>query len=198
MITFNDPQLSIEEIDIFALQYGLKLEYTPLSNLPNDVSWAYSFSIEKPRSKDMTSIVLAQMINEQEISLVKYADPNTFSVQDLSCDPITELTNFPNNLNDSWYIQNDGGIIKNGKSGLNDADADICECWAAGATGTGVRIGVIDHGAFQFSHPDFAGSNIPYVFDATNQSIKTVDFFYDSTEVTSHSMNVTGLIAATK
>lgn len=116
MVTFNDPLLQLSEIDSFASKYGLELVYQPPSSLPNEVSWTYSFILKNhPNNKNLTTIKLAQEINEQEDTLVMLADPNVFSVELLSLDvSVDKLSNsfdiegliiFPNPFSNSINVQ---------------------------------------------------------------------------------------------
>ncbi|HRO74784.1 MAG TPA: S8 family serine peptidase [Crocinitomicaceae bacterium] len=201
MISFNDPNLSDSLISEFAERYALEVVFNPKElDLPEDVSWAYTFKMQASlKDKYRTSVGLAKFLNEEETALVKYADPDTYTVKFLSCEPTNEmLGSFYQNTNGAWYLNNDGGVIWNGKSGMAGADSHICECWGEGVTGQGIKIGVIDHGGFQFSHPDFVDANIPYAYNAgtyPNTNINN-DKLFDENEKSSHIMNVTGVIAA--
>lgn len=196
MITFNNPSLSSGEISAFADKYELEMVYAPDPSLPSGVSWAYSFKMKKSlKDKYRTSVGLAKTLNEHEISLVKYADPDTYTVKPLSCDPVDEMSSFYQSINGSWFLHNDGGTIWQGKSGTAGADAHICDCWGEGATGQGIKIGVIDHYGFQLSHPDFVNANIPYLHDVKSATPFTHDTVYNN-ELSSHVMQVTGVIAA--
>jgi hypothetical protein len=100
----------------------------------------------------------------------------------------------PGNIDGTWHIQNTGGVIWNGQSGSDDADADLCECWGDGYTGEGVKMGVIDFGGIEFSHDDFEGSNIPKAYRADDGVYETSDFLLQNY---GHAMQVTGMVAAT-
>jgi|GEM_PF-886432 len=196
MVTFNNPSLSSGEINAFADKYELEMVFAPDPSLPAGVSWAYSFKMKKSiKDKYRTSVGLAQTLNEHEISLVKYADPDTYTVKPLSCDPVEEMNSFYQNINGSWFLHNDGGTIWQGKSGTAGADAHICDCWGEGATGQGIKIGVIDHYGFQLSHPDFVNADIPYLYDVKSFTRFIHDTVYNN-ELSSHAMQVTGVIAA--
>lgn len=128
-----------------------------------------------------------------------------FSAEPLSCDvSVDELSNSPDNNKGAWYIDNNGGIIWDGESGVPDADADICDCWNEGLTGTGIKIGDIDFYGFQLSHPDFVGADIPYIYNAaalgagnaSNNGVETSDYYYNPPNNLSHAMLVAGIIMA--
>jgi len=196
MVTFNNPSLSSGEISAFADKYELEMVFAPDPSLPAGVSWAYSFKMKKSlKDKYRTSVGLAQTINEHEISLVRYADPNTYTVKPSSCSPVDEMSSFYQSINGSWFLHNDGSTIWQGKSGTAGADSHICDCWNEGATGQGIKIGVIDNDGFQLSHPDFVNANIPYLHDVKSTTRFTHDTVYNN-ETTSHAMIITGVIAA--
>jgi hypothetical protein len=78
--------------------------------------------------------------------------------------------------------------------GENDADTDICDCWSKGYTGSGVKIGVIDFGGVEFSHPDLINQNIPKVYNAVTSFYETSDFAINPNY--DHTMQVIGVINA--
>lgn len=195
MVTFNDPLLDNATITSFADEYSLELIHEPSSALPNTVSWTYIFRLIPDREGLMTTVRLAQIINENEPQLVKLAEPNMFSVEPLNCQPTTEMSLTPGNVQGTWHIRNTGDVIWNGQSGTNDADADLCECWGAGYTGEGIKMGIIDFGAFEFSHNDFEGSNIPKAYNVEELDYETSNFALNSNDF--HAMKVTGIVAAT-
>lgn len=195
LITFNDPKISNSEISNFASIYNLELVHQPSSNLPNSVSWTYVFRLIPDKKKTITSIRLAQVINENESILVKLAEPNMYSVEQSSCVPTTEVGLTPGGTNGTWHIRNTGGLIWGGLSGLNDADADICECWGEGYTGAGIKVGIIDFGGIEFTHSDFEGTDIPKAYNALTDMNETSNFSLDPTN--GHAMQVTGVVAAT-
>lgn len=195
LITFNDPLLNISSINAFATTYNLELVHEPSSALPNSVSWTYIFRLIPNRDKPMTTIELAQTINENESALVKLAEPNMYSVEQLDCTPTTEVGLTPGGTNGTWHIRNTGGVIWGGQSGINDADADICECWGEGYTGNGIKVGIIDFGGIEFTHADFEGTNIPKAYNALTGTDETSNFALDPAN--GHGMQVTGVVAAT-
>lgn len=125
IILFNDADLSINNVNTFADKYELEMTHKPFTDLRNGISWAYSFKLKaSPKDKYRTSVKLATNLNEEEPILVKYADPNVHTVEYLSCDPVDEMIgNFYQNTNGSWFLNNNGGPIWQGKSGIAGADA---------------------------------------------------------------------------
>src|SRR5690554_843735 len=194
LITFNDPLLDNTAIDVFADAYNLEMVHEPSSFLPNSVSWTYIFRLIPDREGLMTTVRLAQIINENEPQLVKLAEPNMYSVEPLNCQPTTEMSLTPGNIQGTWHIRNTGDVIWNGQSGTIDADADICECWGAGYTGEGIKMGIIDFGGIEFSHNDFEGSNIPKAYNILTEQYTSSNFTIQNN---GHAMQVTGIVAAT-
>ena len=197
LITFNNPTMSPGQINNFKSAYNLELVHAPSNALNNTVSWTYIFKVLPTNGVEVLTITLAQFLVENETTLIKHAEPNMYATESLACSPTTEVGLDPGGIDGTWHIRNDGGTIWSGLDGVNDADADICECWGEGYTGNGVKVGVIDFGGIQFSHNDFAGTTIneiyvPSVFDP----YKTTDFFLDAAN--GHAMQVTGIIAATE
>ena len=84
LITFNNPNINKSEVQTFAKKYNLNVIHQPNSSLPRSLNWTYVFKF-KPIEKGMTTIKLAQIINEHEAKLVKFAEPNIYSVIPASC-----------------------------------------------------------------------------------------------------------------
>jgi len=196
MVTFNDPLLDNASIDNFKTTYSLEMVYEPpFANLSNTVSWAYTFKITPIKGQALNSIDLAQKINQNEPSLVKLAEPNMYATSSLACTPTTEIGLNGGGIDGTWHIQNTGGVVWNGYNGVADADADICECWGEGYTGAGVKVGIIDFGGIEFSHPDFTGTNMSEAYNAVTGLNETSNFYLNSNN--GHGMQVTGVVGAT-
>lgn len=195
LITFNNPLLDYNTINVFASTYNLELVHKPSTLLNKSVSWTYVFRLIPNRKKPITTIKLAQILNENESTLIKLAEPNVYSVEPLTCTPTAEVGLTPGNINGTWHIRNTGGIIWGGQAGVNNADADICECWGEGYTGAGIKVGIIDFGGIEFTHDDFEGTNIPKAYNAVIDDYETTNFALNSLD--GHAMQVTGVIAAT-
>lgn len=199
LVVFNNPSIPDSDLAYFTQKYNLDLVYKPSSDLPSGYSWTHIFKLrEHSKEKILTSVSLSNQINENEPNLVKLAEPNSFSAIPFACDAINELSASPDNNNYTWYIGNDGGTVYDGHNGVADADADICECWNEDLSGNGIKIGVIDFGGFEMNHPDFIGADIPFIFDATTNSVKySQNLYYDNDSTTqSHAMLVGGIIIA--
>src|SRR5690554_4056139 len=194
LITFNEPLIDSSTIVSFADSYRLELVHKPSSLLPNSVSWTYIFKLKSKQDRETTTVRLAQIINESEPILVKLAEPNMYSVEPLNCQPTSEMGLSPGGIDGTWHIRNTGGVLYNGQSGSDDADADLCECWGEGYTGEGVKMGIIDFGGIEFSHDDFEGSNIPKAYNVDNGVYEISDFQLQNY---GHAMQVTGHVAAT-
>jgi hypothetical protein len=196
MVTFNDPLLSNSVIDNFKSTYSLEMVYEPpFANLSNTVSWAYTFKIIPLKGLGLNTIDLAQKINENEVALVKLAEPNMYATTSLACTPTTEMGFTPSGTRGTWHLDNPGGVIWSGYSGIADADADICECWGEGYTGSGIKVGVIDFGGIEFTHPDFSGINMPEAYNAVTGLNHTSNFYLNQNNA--HAMKVTGVVGAT-
>lgn len=160
LITFKNKRIDKNTISNFARKYHLELLYSPLSSLPKDLYWPYTFRFN-PHNKQLTSIQLAQLLVKNESNLIKIAEPNIYSVTPLDCITKNEMSSVFDGNYSTWHIRNTGQEnILNNQYGTNDADADICECWGEGYTGKNIKVGVIDFGGVQFSHPDFDDSKI--------------------------------------
>ncbi len=195
LVTFNDPLIDASVVNAFATTYSLSLVHQPSASLSNLVSWTYIFRIIPIKGEETNSIKLAQEINENEPTLVKLAEPNMYSVEQLACAPTTEVGLAPGGTDGTWHIRNTGGVVWSGFSGANDADADICECWGEGYTGTGIKVALIDFGGIEFSHPDFAGTNLFVAYNALTGFDETSDFYLNP--LNGHGMQVTGVVGAT-
>ena len=194
LVTFNDLVIDSIVLNDFQNHYSLELVHEPSDLLPNSVSWTYIFRMKQMLPFAKTTIGLAQFMNEFDRRLVKLAEPNMYSVEPLTCQPTTEMDLTPGNINGTWHIRNTGGVIWNGQSGSDDADADLCECWGEGYTGEGVKMGIIDFGGIEFSHDDFEGSNIPKAYNVDDDEYENTDFTLQNN---GHAMQVTGMVAAT-
>ena len=107
-----------------------------------------------------------------------------------------------------WYVKNDGfneqdfaggaacpspGVWP--ADGTIGADAKICDCWSAGLSGTGVRVGVIGRGDIFIGHEDLGGQQFLDRFDCTNHPCTLLA---PSTSSTGVGFHMIGIIAATK
>ena len=100
-----------QTIATFAAQYNLEMVHSPDPALPNEVSWTYTFRLNPGKNKEMTTIRMAQIINENEPFLVKLAEPNLYSVKPLDCETTSEMGLSPGGTDGTWYIDNTGGVI---------------------------------------------------------------------------------------
>lgn len=194
LITFHDPLIDANSINSLMMEYGLALVHKPSPLLDNSKNWTYVFRV-KPQADNMfSSILIANMIFEFEPALVKISQPNIYSGDYSNCQTVTELGLITGGTNGTWNIQNNGGVIWNSMNGENDADADICECWGEGYNGTGIKVGLIDVGGFQYNHPDLSTLQPGYQL-YTNP----IQYFNTNTysSAISHGMSVAGFIGAT-
>ena len=196
LITFHDPTIDSITIQNFMDEYHLRLVHKPSSALSSSASWGYVFRLDLRSDTILNTILMANVIATYEPNLVKIVTPNIIGGDFLvSCEPVSEMSLSPGGNSGTWHLRNEGQIIWNGYSGVNDADADICECWGAGYTGDGIRIGVIDGGGFESSHPDMKSFESGY-----NQVANPQQFIQPGSDVYSdysgHGMAVSGVIGA--
>jgi subtilisin family serine protease len=195
LVTFNDPMINDATIQNFMSEYGLDLIHQPSSLLNNSKNWTYIFKINNEIDTLFQNFFLANLIFESEPDLVKICQPNIYSGESLNCQTVSEM-NIPNSgIYRTWGIYNNGGIILNSWNGVVDADADICECWGEGYDGSGIKIGVMDFGGFEYNHPDINNLQPGYKL-YTNP----IELFSNNTYANSdngHGMAVVGVIGAT-
>ncbi|WP_169312095.1 S8 family peptidase [Fluviicola taffensis] len=196
LITFHDPLIDSATIASFANEYQLKLVHKPSTLLNNSVSWGYIFKLDAKPDTILNTIIMANVIATYESALVKYVTPNIIGGDFLDCGVVSEMNTSTGGISGTWHIRNEGQVIWNGQSGVNDADADICECWGAGFTGDGVKIGVIDEGGFESSHPDIKpfGAGFNATLPLNTYPPSGTDFYSD---YSGHGMAVSGVIGAT-
>lgn len=195
LVTFKDPMINDATIQNFMSEYGLDLIHQPSSLLNNSKNWTYIFKINNEIDTLFQNFFLANLIFESEPDLVKICQPNIYSGESLNCQTVSEM-NIPNSgIYRTWGIYNNGGIILNSWTGVVDADADICECWGEGYDGSGIKIGVMDFGGFEYNHPDINNLQPGYKL-YTNP----IELFSNNTYANSangHGMAVVGVIGAT-
>lgn len=171
MVTFRDPNISMSEIQQFKIKHDLILDYKPSNKLPLEMRTTYIFRLGPTKcGSQKDAITTAKEIFEQDSFRVKIAEPSIQLYKEPAMVPNQDDNSASSaafcssiSLNEPsksrmWQIDNDGSsIIWNGQIGTADADADICDCWAAGYNGYGIKIAVIDFNGFEFTHEDMAG-----------------------------------------
>ena len=208
MARFRDPLISQTDVDAFMLRNGLALVFAPPSTMPNNLSWTYFFRlIYTPENYQRNTIEVARKIFENEYNIISSCTPDiTLKLEDDGCIETNEMAYFNNTTTKDklWHIRNNGNNINGGASGLNDADANICECWGEGYHGEGVRIAVLESTGFDFEHPDMQGQFLDG-WDCTNFTVDPVTGVPSgATPITgtiflsnnSHGMAVSGVLAA--
>jgi len=194
LITFHDPTIDSITIQNFMDEYHLRLVHKPSSALSSSASWGYVFRLDLRSDTILNTILMANVIATYEPNLVKIVTPNIIGGNNWGCDVVSEMNISPGGSNGTWHIRNQGQVIFSGYSGVNDADADICECWGEGYTGDGIKIGIIDVGGFESDHPDFTPFGEGYnAF--TSQLIPANSNTYST--YNHHGMAVSGVIGAT-
>ena len=163
-VVFNNPYITMTEVNNFAIRNNLSVYHTPVAGLPVGNRYTYLFkcnevTIRSSRSFANSSVVKAANIYENESSIVKYAIPNF-------------VTHFkPNSINDPefnkmWYVKNTAqSIMCTSTNGNAGADTKMDRVWNdlneygsyTGYTGTGIEIGVIDFHDFDWGHQELNG-----------------------------------------
>lgn len=185
------------QLNSFQQQYKLELIHAPDPSIANLAYWTYVFKvISRKAGSTMTSFEVAQEIFENEPTLVYSVEPNLYTESGLNCTIVDEMLLSPAGIFGSWHIRNQGtDVIYGGSAGIADADADICECWASGYTGNGIKVGLIDLAIMEFDHDDMA--NISKIFDCTQPSPTEVFSNLYLSAIIAHSMTTAGVIGAT-
>lgn len=187
----NTPSQS--NIQYLEQQYDLEIIHTPSSSLPSQGNYTYVFKVHIQKDQLSTPFEVSQEIFENESNLIYAVKPNVYYRGAELC--VSENVLDPSGSKGTWYINNDGGIVWNNTNGTNDADVDACECWAAGYTGSGIKVGVIDVASLEFNHPDLATVTKAYDISQTPPAEQFSNFTLDAN--LGHSMNVMGVIGAT-
>jgi hypothetical protein len=177
-------------------RHELALYHEPSSSLPS-ANWTYGFRLTTP-IYDNTFEACKTIFNLED-TLISRCIPDMKILKPSACQPVSELddlvgTNTPDAI---WHIRNQGNIISQGLSGVNDADADICECWGEGYHGNNVKIAVIDFGGFDYTHPDMQGQFLAgwNLIDNTSHTSS----FWDNaspSDLIRHGMATSGVIAS--
>lgn len=196
LVLFKNAGISNSEVAQFMSRNDLVPYHTPSNNLPSQGNWTYAFRIRTDRCGQTNSIKKAKEIFENESEIVKLCTPN-LKVYEAFCDESYEYSNLYDAPNALWWIDNNGGQVHNSYFGDLDADVDLCECWQAGYSGNGVKVGVIDTRGFEYDHEDMQN-----VFTSGWNAVDNVSFnnnvYEDGYESIGHGMVISGLIAANK
>lgn len=156
LVVFRNPGISGSEVAQFMNRNDLVPEHTPSNDLPSQVSWTYAFKIRTDKCGQVNAIQKAKEIFENETALVKICSPN-LKVYESHCEIIESNTAIYGENNKMWWLENTGEEVVNGQVGTLGADINLCECWDAGYTGNGVKIGIIDFQGFELGHEDMTG-----------------------------------------
>lgn len=183
------------EISYVEQVYNLDLIHEPSSTLPSQGNYSYVFKVKVKPNDLYTTFEVAQQMIENDPALISSAVPNMYYRDGLNCAVVEEMNLSPGNIQGTWYIRNQGNTIWSGTNGTNDADADVCECWADGYTGSGVKVGVIDVASLEFNHPDISSISTAYALNTSTPTQQTSNFSLNS--AVGHSMNVISMIGAT-
>lgn len=194
LVLFQNTPTSAE-VGYVEQAYDVDLIGEPSSALPLQGNYSYVFKVNVKPGDLYTAFEVAQQMVENDPALVLSAMPNVYNRNGLNCSVTDEMNLSPGNILGTWYIRNQGTPIWAGTNGTSDADADICECWADGYTGNGIKVGVIDNSSLEFDHPDLATISAAYSLDNPSPTQETSNFSLDP--AIGHSMNVMSIIGAT-
>lgn len=193
LVVFDNPNITIAQVNQFRTDYNLILAHTPSSALPT-ARWTYIFRLKNKTTTNTVEVAKIIGIDNRVLS----AEPNLIGGKPHDCLGFNETINQPSGYNLNWHITNNDGVIIPSLPDVpvNDADADICECWEEGFTGAGVKIGVMDFYGINFNHEDMQGVFVPGVQVTGPSSYLPLnsDVILDATQ--SHMMQISGMIAA--
>lgn len=193
LVIFENPNITVAQVNQFRTDYNLILAHIPSSSLPT-ARWTYIFRLKNKTTS--SSVEVAKIIGND--NRVLSAEPNFISGKPHDCIGFNETINQPSGYNLNWHITNNDGVIFPSLTDVpvNDADADICECWEEGFTGAGVKIGVMDFYGINFNHEDMQDVFIPgkEVTSPSSAISLNSDKILDQNK--SHLMQVSGMIAA--
>lgn len=196
---FKNESVSGADLEQFILDYDLTPVHIPSSLLPT-ARWTFVFKNSARVNiygERVYSIYTAELLGED--NRVYSAEPNLAKGKPHHCTGYSETTNQSAGYNHTWHISNDDNYISPGLTlftPVNDADADICECWQEGYTGLGVRIGVMDHWGINFNHDDMRGVIVSGIEIENSSSHVSLNTDRIPSEPKSHFMQVAGVIAA--
>lgn len=193
LVVFDNPNITVSQVNQFRTDYNLILAHKPSSALPT-ARWTYIFRLKNKSTTNTVEVAKIIGIDNRVLS----AEPNLIGGKPHDCPGYNETINQLSGYNFNWHISNDDGVIIPSLPDLpvNDADADICECWGEGYTGSGVKIGVMDFYGINFNHEDMQGVFIPgkEVTSPSSAISLNSDKILDPSQ--SHLMQVSGMIAA--
>ncbi len=175
LVNFVNPYVTQLEVDSFMLRWDLSPYHQPdLGNLPVGGNYTYIFRVNLPARSNYGFIETAREMFLQEQGFVQEASPNIVNLpmgESVSLNgsgnpsvvpPVPCNNGFPDEYYyEQWYIDNPGNWTFSASGMPNDvstfdADADICDCWAAGLSGQGINIAVLGDGGYDFNTPDLA------------------------------------------
>ncbi|GAB4410727.1 MAG: hypothetical protein OHK0039_15290 [Bacteroidia bacterium] len=220
LVNFAVPYPTSQQLSDFMSNYGLLLYSAPSSALPlntDSISYTYVFEIVLPGSVVSAAyfLDLAQGMIENDGDFVHTAEPN---IVNFRLDPevtateaafdgtLSEMHTCPTDdplYSEMNHIKNVGfnvpytqpGQFPGMANGIAGADAAICECWAQGYHGTGIKVGVIGSRDFCLTHPDMSSRFDPNLrWDCTGGAC--VPLANSTTVVGISGMRMAGLIAA--
>ncbi|MEN9303863.1 MAG: hypothetical protein RL264_2292 [Bacteroidota bacterium] len=194
LVIFKNPNISISQVNQFTTDYNLILAHKPSSSLPSTTRWTYIFRLKNKTTTN--TLEVAKIIGSD--NRIYSAEPNLIGGKPHDCPNYNETINQVQGYNFNWHISNDDGVIIPTITDVpvNDADADICECWGEGFTGAGIKIGVMDFYGINFNHEDMQSVFVPGVKVTGPSSFVPLNSDEVLDPIQSHLMQVSGMIAA--
>jgi hypothetical protein len=195
IINFVSDNPTQQEINDFMSRNSLFMYHEPSVTLPS-ANWTYIFRIS-PEKWSNTFDATKSIFNSEQ-GFITRCIPDMQRVKPDACQPVSEFNSFSGtNAPDAlWHIRNQGNDIATGQSGVNDADADICECWGEGFHGNGIKVAVIDFGGFDYTHPDMQGQFLTGYNVINNPVTSHTTSFWDNTNPQGHGMATCGVVVA--
>ncbi len=180
LVSFVDGDLSEDELESFMDSYGLLHFYEPPLDLQSLPNMCYGFLLDPTVYENTTAISTALEIVGNSSEIVSEATPNFSNLRfdhskgyssspdielEDQTEPATTCTTNDPYFNAMWHIENTGQYQVNFNSGAHltpvstlGADANICGCWDQGLSGSGITVGIISRGDWDFNHEDMTGS----------------------------------------
>ncbi len=202
-IMFNDPQMSLTDVDSFAASYEMNVIFAPAPSLSTKV---YILEVKRNHqlfdyySPYLTIEIARDMWINHESIIDKVAPSIGIAMPH---DPSDEL------YSSQWWAEDGAPTACNGVSGSTDASIDLDCAWnyeyefsdGPSYSGDGVVVGVIDFHGIEYTHPDcenlFTKGYYAFDDDGGGASVGEFDFdLYLAAWDEAHFQNVSGVIGA--
>ncbi|MCH7535191.1 MAG: S8 family serine peptidase, partial [Bacteroidetes bacterium] len=161
-VFFDDPFISLAEVQTFASDHNVTIHREPSANLAPGTHRYYEFKVDE---FEFSSDIARSMWLEDS-SMIIAVEPDILLRWEvfthLTC-PLEDLMFNTNATQDyMWYIHGNtnlqGNVVNGSPIRSEDAHARICDCWAQDFDGTGINVAVIDKNGYNGTHEDLAGA----------------------------------------